>query len=365
MRSSPMNRLSSFCILLIAFCTLSCRNHPKEADTDTFTLTDTMLSRCKFYTAEPADLRNELKFYGKIVADNNKMAQIYPVVGGIVLKINVEIGDYVKEGQVLATVRSTEVAAFQKEKFDAINDVAIAEKNLQVARDLYNGKLASEKDVLAAEKELDKSKNELSRINEIYGIYSLKKGSEYNITAPMSGFVVAKDINQNELLRSDRSGVLFSIAEINDVWVLANVNESDIDKVRLGYDAEIKTISFPNEHFYGKVDKIFSAIDPETKAMKARIKIENPQLKLKPEMNATIILRFSENRKMIAVPSSAIIFDKSKNFVMVFKSRSDIETRQVEVYRQVHDTSYISYGLKAGEKVISRNGLLIYDALND
>jgi len=68
---------------------------------------------------------------------------------------------------------------------------------------------------------------------------------------------------------------------------------------------------------------------------------------------------------MIAVPSDALIFDKSKTYVMIFKDRNNIETRQVEVFRQVGDRAYISSGLQEGEKVITNNQLLIYDALND
>ncbi|MBL7932681.1 MAG: efflux RND transporter periplasmic adaptor subunit, partial [Bacteroidia bacterium] len=113
------------------------------------------------------------------------------------------------------------------------------------------------------------------------------------------------------------------------------------------------------------VDKIFNVIDPETKAMKILIKINNPDHLLKPEMNATVNLKFSEKKKMNAVPSSSIIFDKSKNWVMVFKSRSKIETRQVEVYQSIGDITYISSGVNEYESVISKNGLLIYDALND
>ena len=344
----------------------ACKHNTIDEAKDTaFSLSDSMMARCEFYNTTTQDVKNELKLFGKVAADNNKLAQVYPVVGGNVLKINVELGDYVKQGQILAVVRSGEVAEFQKEKYDAVNDLAIAEKNLQVARDLYNGKLSSEKDVNAAERETEKAKAEMGRINDIYGIYHLASGSIYNITAPISGFVVYKDINQNELLRSDKSDVLFSIAEINEVWILANVNESDIDKVQVGYDAEIKTISFPDKKFYGKIDKIFSAISPETKAMKVLIKIPNIDLKLKPEMNATVTLRFSEKQQMVAVPSSAIIFDKSKSWVMVFKNRNNIETRQVEVFRQVGDITYIKFGLKDGERVISKSGLLVYDALND
>lgn len=344
---------------------ISCSKQEVQENATAFSMSDNMMSKCKFEKAKIEDVKNEIRLFGKISADNNKMAQVYPIVSGVVKSIEVELGDYVKQGQLLASIQSSEVASFQKEKLDAINDVATAEKNLQVAHDLYEGKLNSEKDVLVAKRELDKAKAELVRINEIYSIYSLTGGSLYNIKAPISGFIVNKKINQNEQIRIDNADPVFSIADINEVWALANVNESDISKIHVGYDVKIKTIAFPDEPYSGKIDKIFNAIDPETKSMKVRVKIPNTDLKLKPEMNCTVNVGYSENQKMISVPSSAVIFDKSKYWVMVFKDKYNIETRKVEVYRQLGDITFIKEGLKEGETIISQNGLLIYDALND
>lgn len=345
--------------------TTGCKNKEAEPTAVAFSMSDTMTAKCEFAIAEKKQVKAELKLFGKIVPDNNRQAQVYPIVGGNVQKINVELGDYVEKGQVLAVLRSSEVAEYEKERLDALNNLAIAEKNLKVTKELFDGKLSSEKEVVAAERELEKARAELRRINEIYAIYSLGKNAEYNITAPISGFIVYKDINQNEQVRNDKSDAIFSIAQIDEVWALANVNESDIAKIALGYDAQIQTISYPGKIYSGKIDRIFNAIDPSTKAMKIRAKIPNEDHSLKPEMNATITLKFSENKEMTAVPSEAVIFDKSKSWVMVYKSRTDVETRQIEVYRQLGDTTYISAGLKEGEKIISKNGLLIYDALND
>ncbi|MBL7864290.1 MAG: efflux RND transporter periplasmic adaptor subunit [Cyclobacteriaceae bacterium] len=342
----------------------ACADRPPAAKPP-FVLTDEMYNRCEFAVAALKDVRNELRLFGKVAADNSKLAQVYPIAGGNVIRINVELGDYVKQGQVLATVQSSEVADFQRQRLDAQADVALSEKNLQVAKELYAGKLTSERDVIAVEKELQKANAELKRINEVYSIYKLGDESTYNIIAPISGFIVLKDINQNEQLRSDKSDVVFSIAQIDEVWVLANVNESNISRVAVGYEASVQTIGYPDKIFHGKIDRIFNAIDPATKAMKVLIRIPNPGLLLKPEMNATVTIRYSENKSLIAVPSSSIIFDKSRNWVMIFRSRSDIETRLVEVYHDLEDVTFISVGLREGEKVISRNGLLVYDALND
>jgi cobalt-zinc-cadmium efflux system membrane fusion protein len=355
----------SVSILYLLTAIVSCTPQKTDEPEQSFVMSDTMFKRCQFSTVKKERVKEELKLFGKIMADNNRLAQVYPIMGGSVLQINVELGDFVKQGQVLAVVRSGDVAELQKEKLDARSDLAMAEKNLQVARDLFAGKLNSEKEVIAAETELEKAKAEVGRIDEVYNIFQLKSSATYNILSPIDGFVVSKDINRNELLRSDKSDVIFSIAQIDEVWAVANVNESDISRVQVGYEAEIETIAYPDEIFYGKIDKVLNAIDPETKAMKAIVRISNKDLKLKPEMNATIDVHYLEKSEMTAIPSSALIFDKSKYWVMIFKSRSNIETRQVKVYSTVGKDVYVSSGLQEGEKIISGDALLIYDALND
>lgn len=353
-------------IALFALTLTSCKKAIENPETKTtFVLSDNMLKTTTTAVAITEPVKNELSFYGKITADNNKSIDVYPLVGGNVVKVNVELGDYVKKGQVLATIKSTDIADFEKQMIDAKSDLLVAKNNLKVSQELFDGKLNSERDVLEAKSQVAKAVSQLNRIQETYKIYNIKSGSIYEVTAPISGFIIQKSINQDMLLRNDRSENIFDIAEISEVWAMANVNESDIEKVKLGENAEITTLSYPDKVFKGKVDKIFNVIDPNTKAMNARVKLQNKDFLLKPDMNASIKLSFNENESMIAVPSTAIIFDKSKNFVMIFKDRNNIETRQVEVFRQVGETTYISSGLKENEKVITKNQLFIYDALND
>ena len=358
-----MNTLKLLPLLLLASC--SPKKQPEAEITKTFVLSDRMLATSRMEAAKMEPLRNELGFYGKITADNNKLIEVFPVVGGNVTKVYVELGDYVKKGQLLATIRSTDVAGFEKEFDDAQNDVTVASNDLKVAEELYEGKLNAERDVVEARGHLDKALSQLNRIQETYKIYSIKKGAIYEVRSPLNGFIIQKDINQDMLLRSDRTDNIFDIAQIDEVWAIANVNESDIEQVKLGVDARVTTLSYPDKVLKGKVDKIFNIIDPETKAMKIRIRLANPDFMLKPDMRATIKLSFLEDRSLLTVPSSAVIFDRSKNFVMVYKDRNNIETRPVEVYRQIGDVTYLSSGLKAGEKVMTANQLLVYDALND
>lgn len=351
-------------LIILMAVLASCQPKETVEETTGFVITDKMLSESKFEEVVTKPVRNEIKLFGKIVADNNKLAHVFPIVSGNVVKIYAELGDPVKQGQILATIRSGEVAEFERERMDALNDVALAEKNVQVSKDLLAGKLASEKDLLASERELDKAKAELQRINEVYKIYNLQGGALYNITAPISGFIIEKNINQNELIRSDEGDDVFAIAQIDEVWVLANVNESEIGLINPGVDAAIHTISYPDRKFVGKVDRTFNILDPTTKSMKVRVKMPNADHALKPEMSATVTLSYEEPRSLPSVPSTAVVFDKSKYWVMVFKDREHIETRQVEIHRELGGTTYIT-GVEPGEKVFVKNQLLIYDAIND
>src|SRR6218665_1372598 len=366
--SNMLNRKNPVFVLLIGTLSLftSCKKEEGSHETkQTFVMSDKMLSTTKTATAQLEPLKNQLNFYGKITTDNNKFIEIFPVVGGNVIKVNVELGDYVQKGQLLATIRSTEVAGYEKELDDAKNDLLVAKNNYKVAKELFEGKLNTDQEVIEAKGEVEKAESQLNRIKQTYQIYNIKMGAIYEVRAPLNGFIIQKTINEGMLLRSDKTENIFDIAEITNVWAIANINEADISQVNMGNDAEITTLSYPDKKFYGKVDKIYNIIDPETKAMKARVKLENKDFLLKPEMRANIKISYTENQQMIAVPSDAIVFDRSKNFVLIFKDKNNIQTRQVEVFRQIGEITYISSGLDVGEKVLTTNQLLIYDALND
>src|SRR5690349_3773868 len=114
--------LHSTILILILGCTSKHENVKTP-----FRMSEEMLQRCEFKQAELQEVKDELRLFGKVAADNNKLSHIYPIAGGSVKKINVELGDYVKQGQVLAVVQSSEVADFQRQRLDALADLALAE----------------------------------------------------------------------------------------------------------------------------------------------------------------------------------------------------------------------------------------------
>jgi cobalt-zinc-cadmium efflux system membrane fusion protein len=345
---------------------VSCKTDVKQPPQAGFVLSDSMQNKIELTAVTMQAVRGELRLGAKIMADEDKMVDIYPLVGGNVSSVNAALGQMVKKGDVLAVIESGEIADYERQLIDARSDESVAEKNLSIAEGLYSGKLASEKELLSARKEVDKAKAELRRIEEVFKIYGITSKAEYVIKSPIDGFVIERNISKDMQLRSDKADNVFTIAQLTDVYVSANVYENDISKIHEGLPASTVVIAYPDRVFEGKIDRVFNVLDPTTKTMKARIKLANADFALKPEMNGTATIKYTVDEKLHAtIPSSAVIFDKSQNFVMVYMDKSHIETRPIHIFKETNGVTYVASGLKEGEKVITKNQLFIYDALND
>ncbi|WP_338869951.1 efflux RND transporter periplasmic adaptor subunit [Spirosoma sp. SC4-14] len=357
---------TNFLLLIIGLAVLAgCEPKPAHEEQEAFSLSDAMMNRIKLDSVITQPVRSELTLVGKVVADENRVIKVFPLVGGSVEEVKVELGDYVRKGQTLASIRSSEVADLERQSIQANADLLLAEKNLRVTQDLFETKLTSQREVVAAQKEVERAQADVNRIKEVSRIYGIGKSSIYTVKAPIDGYVIEKNVNRDMQLRSDNADNLFTIGQISEVWVLANVNESDISRVRQGMDASIQTLSYPDDVFQGHVDKIYTVLDPNTKAMTVRIRLHNTSMKLRPEMHATVTLRYTTGGQLATVPASSIIFDRSKRYVLVYRDRSTIETREVDVFKSLGNVAYISKGVKPGEKVISKDQLLVYNALNN
>lgn len=353
-------------LLLTLFIACSSNKQaPAEADKQISLADSSVAAIVAFDTVRNSPIENELNLTGKVTFNEDNVAKVYPLVSGNVQELKVELGDFVQKGQILAILKSGDVAGSESQLVTAQSNLTIAQKNLDAVQDMYKSGIAAEKEFVSAQKEVQKAEAELNRAKEVLTIYGGGKESLYYVKAPISGYIVEKNIARDMQIRPDNSTNLFTISDLNTVWVVANVFESDIAKIKLDCPATITTLSYPDKKLLGKIDKIFNVLDPQSKTMKIRIKLDNQDLLLKPEMFANIHLRFAEGTsQMLTVTEKALVFDKSKNFVMIANG-SKISTREVEVYNTSDGRAYISKGLAEGEKVICKSQLYIYDALND
>lgn len=361
------SKICHFILVISSFLLFSCHSKtPEVKDKNGFCLTDTLRKNVVIDTVKLQVVKNVISLSGKIEANEDKWVKVFPVVGGIVQEMKVQLGDYVTKGQTLAVIRSGEIADYQNQLSNARSSVRIAEKSLASTRDLFKSGLASEKDVVTAETEMEKAQSDLKRMEQTNNIYGAKTNATQVLAAPVSGFIIEKNITDQMQYRADGAQPFFVIANLDEVWVMANVFETDIAKIKTGYDAEVNVIAYKDKTFHGKVDRIFSILDPQSRVMKVRIKVPNKDNLLKPEMFAQITIKYNDNTNLLpSIPSDAVIFDKNRNYVMVYKDNCNIETREIEVFEVAGKTTYLKAGLQVGDKIISKYQHLVYDALND
>jgi cobalt-zinc-cadmium efflux system membrane fusion protein len=293
---------------------------------------------------------------------------VFPFSSGQVLEVKVSIGDRVTKGQTLAVIKSADVAGNYSDLSTTGNDVAIAKKQMDNAESLFKNGIASEREYLEAKESYNKALSTSNKIKEqiaINGGGHTSENGTYVITAPMSGYVVEKKINQGGFIRNDNADNLFTIGDISDVWVWANVYESDIAKVKEGYTAKVTTLAYPDSTFKGVVDKVNQILDPVTKVMKIRIRLANPGMRMKPEMFANIIIENKEGKKTVSIPSDGVITDNGKTYVIIYHDKCNLELREIAVLKSVGGKDFIASGIKTGEQLIGDNQVLLFNALKE
>lgn len=365
-----MNRLfhfTSLVLLPVSLSLSSCAEEeleavPQPAETAP-ALSEQALAQLTTDSVRMSPVRLELRLEGRVVPNADRTTEVYPLVGGVLEKVPVSLGDQVERGQVLAVIRSTHMAELEQQRATAEVALHMAQQHLTATEDLYADGLTSAQVMALARLDLQKAEAEIKRLRrqtEVYGV----EGSRYVLKAPQAGTITEKVATEGMQFAPDQVGSLFTLANLDEVWVMADVFQSDIAQVRTGLGVEISLLSYPNQTFTGQVDKVFSMLRPDSKTMQVRVRLSNPQHLLKPGMYARLRLQSTTPERLAAVPTSSLIFAKGQRYALVQKG-STVETRTVAVQYSAGGVSYLSSGLEAGEQVVTSNPLLLYKELND
>lgn len=351
-------------LFIITLCNCSKQSQENKQSTDEHIVTNELMQILTLDTVQTATVCEELCLNGKVTFNQKNVARVFPIFGGQVTEVFAEIGDYVYKGAPLATIRSTEVSEYEKEKKEIEQKLHVANHSLQYTQDLFQSGMASEKDLLQARQEVSNAQAEAQKIKDAFSIFKIVGESVYTLTAPVSGFVVEKNINPEMQLRSDQSEEIFMLSGLDNIWIMADVYEGDISKIKEKTPVHIKTLAYPNRIFEGQIDKLHHVMDENTKTMKVRIELNNPDLLLKPGMFATVkVENPSSAQALPAIPSQALLFENGKNYVVTLSNERKLDIREVEVYKQTDTLCYLSSGISPREIIVVKNSLLVYNSL--
>lgn len=314
---------------------------------------------------QEAVLDRSIPAYGRVTFDDKRVAHVLSPVAGRVMELNAAVGARVRKGDALATIESPDVGNASSDLGKARADLTAAKHNLERQKGLYDKHAASQMDYETAEDNYGRSRAELERATQRLRMLHAGTGSattqRYVLRAPIDGEVVARTINPGMEVQSQYStggaAELFTIGNIDQVWVLADVYENNLARLKVGGPAQLRVAAYPDRTFAGRIDWISSTLDPATRAAKVRCVLANQDHLLKPEMWAALAVE-SDGKPGLAIPRAAVIHLGDQP--VVFVERGKTEAGLIRVVRfpvTIDDSSStglveVKNGLEKGQQIV-------------
>jgi cobalt-zinc-cadmium efflux system membrane fusion protein len=344
---------------------------PAAAPNDVF-LTAEQVKQMKIATSavDLQDVDDTVLASGKVAYDDQKVIHVFSPVTGKVVKVLGQLGNHVNKGDPLVIIESPDIALATSDVGKARADLIAAEHDFQRMKDLLALHAASQKDFETAADNYRKAKAEMERAELKARLFKQGDvvGQTYTLHSDMEGEIFMKSVSPGMEIAGQYSGSgapveLFTIGEADKVWVLADVFELDIPRVKVGSKVVVNVVSWPDRGFEGKVDWISGALDPNTHATKVRCTFDNADRALKPEMFATVRVSV-DVKKAIAIPRSSVL--RLGEQTVVFLDRGDKDGKQrferVPVTVDEGEGSKwltVDHGLEKGDKIVTGGAILL------
>jgi len=314
--------------------------------------------------AQAQGTAEKLVLPGIVESNPAATAVVLSPVAGRVLEIKVELGDRVRQGQVLAVIDSPDLAQAFDDNDKAADALQLANKNLERQEGQFKLGTASTRDLDQARSDHTQAASEYARTQTRLRVLGVPPDAKTHtrglpITAPVSGSVTALNIARGNML-NDPTQPLMTVADLSTVWVTALAPEKDVAQVAKGEDADVQIGAYPDKVLHGKVLFVSDVIEPDSRRNKLRIAFPNPDTALKPNMFATVTL-LGATQTRVTVPTSALLMNNDRTSVFVAVEPWTFERRTVETQLEEGPTVALQSGVKAGEQVVVKGGILLND----
>lgn len=304
--------------------------------------------------------------FGQVAFDERHLATIGPPVQGRVSRVTVVVGDRVAKDQVLLTIHAPDIAAARAQVAQARTARALAERNAERAALLVEKGAGSDTERLQAAAALAQARTEEERA--LGAVNALGTGvagsSEYQLRSPIAGVVVERNVSVGTEVHTDQDRPVVKVADLSTVWVLADVYEQDLARVKVGDAATVEVLSFGGHPIAGRITSIGNTADPQTRVVRARIELPNPDQALRPGMFARIEVRGSGGGG-IQVPTGAVLARRDQFFVFVRNPDGGFHQREVRLGEQHGEHVSILSGLAPGELIVSEGAILLDAEANE
>lgn len=299
---------------------------------------------------------SELRVTGAVNPDVSRNVPVISLASGRVVEIKARLGDSVKKGQVLMTVQSADISGAQSDYLQAVADEALAAKQLERSRVLYDHGALAKSTLEIAETTDDKAKVTVKTTLEhlhVLGASPDHPSPIIEIKAPVSGVITDQQVTSAAGVQALSTPNPFTISDLTHVWIVCDVFENDLANVHLGQTAAIRLNAYPDKIINGVISNIGPILDPNIRTAKVRIEVENPGL-MRVGMFVTAIFRGMRKETHTAVPAAAVLHLQDRDWVYV--PLNNRRFRRVEVVGGATlpgNRQEVLSGLAPGENVIA------------
>ncbi len=304
----------------------------------------------KIGKAESKLINDEIRSYGNVQPNERHFAYVQTRFAGWIRQVYADAaGEFVRKGQPLFTIYSPDLIATELEYL-------LAKKNAgALQRSQVTGVADGATSLIAAAKArlqlFDMPESEFAKLDQ-----SGEPINDLTFYSPASGYITERNALPNMYVQPDTK--LYSIADLSDVWVVAQIFQNDAGSIKPGDPAEVTMDAYPGQVFRGKVDYVLPQLEVNTRTLPVRLVFPNADMRLRPGMYVNVSLKFRLGRRTV-VPDSAVFHSGTKNLVFTYSGDGNIEPRDVELGPHVGDQFVITKGVNAGEQIVTSANFLI------
>ncbi|WP_339086254.1 efflux RND transporter periplasmic adaptor subunit [Hyphomicrobium sp. ghe19] len=347
-----------------------------KSEANTLSLTASQLAAIKVGVIEARAFPQEKDVIGSIDFNEELSVQVFTPYPGRIVDLFAKLGDNVKKGQTLFTIDSPDLLAAESTLISAAGLLDLANRNLARLRDLYKSHAIAQRDLeqsvsdqQAAEGALRAARNNVrlfgKRDVEIdHTIAARSPDPILVVPCPISGQITSRNAAPGLFVQPGTAPAPYSVANIDTMWMLANVSESDIPALRVGQAVTAKIDAFPNRTFESKITAISPIVDPNTRRVVVRSEIDNPTHELRSGMFANYVVQIDHPVRSLAMPLDGVVREgDGTTSIWVTSDRQRFTKRTVQVGLQNEGYWQILSGVSAGELVVTKGAVFLSNML--
>jgi membrane fusion protein, heavy metal efflux system len=319
-------------------------------------------ARIRVGTPEMRPVASTLRVAGRIEADETRQAHVSAPITGRILELDAFPGKYVRQGEALATIHGSELSSAQSAFLKASSQRMVAERAVVRAKHLTEAGVIGSAELQRREAELYQASADVAAAREQLGVLGMDQegirklegertlNSRTRVVATINGIILERQVTIGQLVQA--VDTLFTIADLSNVWLVADVPEQSAGELTVGRHVEAEIPALPGVKVQGKLSFVSAIVNPETRTVRARMDLPNPRRIFKPAMLATLTMMDGAKSQLV-VPSTAVVREDNADQVFVEASPGVFLLKRIELGQESGAWRVVLSGLKPEEKIVT------------